>query len=114
MKDVIDYKSKDGIIFQIRGEATRGDQMQMKVASGESSKLAEDGKSVHVNAMALYPWLVKRFVTGWSQKEAWSYEALEAMPADPTEDLIFVLGSFILNHVKGLTQTAEAESKKKS
>jgi hypothetical protein len=112
----IEYKSKDGIEFKIRGHATRRDQSQMNIAMGGQTTI-EDGKVIRTNVLALFPWLFETFVVGWSggvEKTGRDIlNAIYAQPADPTEDLVMVVGSYIFNHVQGLTLKAEDEAKKK-
>lgn len=112
----IEYKSKDGIEFSIRAQATRRDQSQMNIAMG-SQTTVEDGKVIRTNFMALCPWLFETFVMGWTGgPEKNGKDILKSVydqPADPTEDLVMVVGSYIFNHVKGLIVTAEDEHKKK-
>lgn len=112
----IEYKSKDGITFTIRAHATRRDQSQMNIAMGAQTSV-EDGKTIKTNFLALFPWLFETFVVSWScGPEKTGRDILKAVyeqPADPTEDLIMVIGGYIFNHVKGLTVTKDDEHKKK-
>lgn len=98
------YTHKD-LTFTIRGMATRGDQYEMHAIMGEGVQI-KDGKVIKVSSLKLYPWLIERFVTGWSEKTPFSMQALMGQPADPGEDLIIILGSFILNHT-GIAVTQE-------
>lgn len=100
------WTSKDGVTFTFRAAATRGDQSDMHMAMAEGMTVL-DGKVIPASPLNLYPWIIKRFVTGWSLEEPWSYDALCSQPADPTEDLIMVLGAYVFNHVRGLTVTAK-------
>lgn len=95
-----------GITFHIRRQATRRDQYEMHaIMAGDVG--IKDGKTIMVKGEKLHPWLIERFVTGWTgPAEEWSLEALYNQPADPGEDLILTLGSFILNHC-GLVVTRE-------
>lgn len=112
----IEYKSRIGITFKIRAEATRRDQSQMNITMSDGVGI-EDGKVIRANPLRIYPWIIERFVTGWSGGQQNNgrdiLNAIYDQPADPVEDLILVLGSFILNHVKGLTVTIADEHKKK-
>ena len=110
------YESKDKVLFIIREQATRRDQSEMNIAMGAQTSV-EDGKTIKTNFLALFPWLFERFVIGWSGgNEKTGREILNRIyeqPADPVEDLVMVTGSYIFNHVKGLTHHAEDQSKKK-
>lgn len=92
---------RNGVTFHIRGAATRGDQYEMHAAMAEGTEI-RDGRVIKTSASRLYPWLIARFVTGWSETQetngAKILEAIMAQPATPGEDLILVLGAFILNH----------------
>ena len=111
--DLLEYTSSEGIVFKIRPQATRGDQHAMTAELMENSVI-ENGVVIKTRPSIMFPWLIKRFVVDWvNAGRKWSYEALEALPADPGEDLIMVLGAYILNHVKGLSVQKEDESKKK-
>lgn len=94
-----------GVTFTIRGTATRGDQYEMHAAMADATKVL-DGRVIETKAAKLYPWLVERFVTGWSLEEPFSMKALLEQPADPGEDLIIALGSHILLHT-GMVPTQE-------
>lgn len=112
----IEYKSKDGIEFTIRAAATRRDQSLLNIAMGENT-IVEEGKQIRTNFLKLFPWLFEVFVVGWNGgPERTGREILKVIyeqPADPTEDLIMVVGSYIYNHVKGLSVTQEDHAKKK-
>lgn len=114
--DHLEYKSKVGITFRIRADATRRDQSQMNIAMADSA-VVENGRVIHTNVLRLFPWLIETFVAGWSGGEHKTgkeiLNSLYAQPADPAEDLVMVLGSYILNHVKGLVSSPEDEAKKK-
>jgi len=101
----LEFKWRD-VTFHIRGRATRRDQYEMHATMADGVEI-QDGRVIKAKASALYPWLIDRFVTGWTgPAEKWSLEALYSQPADPGEDLILVLGSYILNHC-GLTVSQE-------
>ena len=63
----LEYKSKDGVIFKIRSNATRRDQSDLTISQGEYTTV-RGGKKIHVNAMAMFPWLFERFVIGWRRR----------------------------------------------
>ena len=88
----------------------------MNIAMGEHASL-EDGKYIRTNFLALMPWLFETFIIGWSGGEQKTgrdlLNAIYDQPADPQEDIIMVVGSYIFNHVKGLGAKAEDEDKKK-
>lgn len=104
----LEFTSKDGRKFSIRGDATRGDLYEMHSAMANGVEI-ENGKIIRTNSSKLYPWLIERFVEGGKK----TLDDLMNEPADPAEDLIMVLGAFVFNHVKGLTVSAESEGKKK-
>jgi hypothetical protein len=112
----IEYKAAHGVTFKIRGSATRRDQSQMNLAISDGVGI-EEGKIIRGNPLRVYPWLIERFVIGWSGgPQSNGREILNALyeePADPKEDLVMVLGAYILNHVKGLSVGPDDESKKK-
>lgn len=112
----LSYDSKDHVLFMIRSTATRRDQSDMNIAMGSLTQIT-DGQVIKTNFIALFPWLFERFVIGWSGgPEIKGKDILNRIydqPADPTEDLIMVVGSYILNHVKGLISNDDDESKKK-
>ncbi len=104
------FKWKD-LTFHIRSKATRRDQYEMHATMADAVDL-KDGRTIVAKASLLHPWLIERFVTGWEgPKEPWSLDALYNQPADPGEDLILVLGSYILNHC-GLVVSAEQAERK--
>lgn len=113
----LEYKWKD-VTFRIRERATRGDQYDMNAAMLEGTEV-KDGRVIRTNAARLFPWLIERFVMGWSgvheggKPAEWSLANLRALPAEPGEDLIMVLGSYILNHT-GIVPEQEHEDRKKS
>lgn len=99
------------ITFHIRGRATRRDQYDMHVAMADGVEI-QDGKVIKTHTGVLYPWLIERFVTGWTgPAEKWSMAALYEQPAEPGEDLILGLGAFIFNHV-GLVLSQEQVAQK--
>lgn len=104
------FKWKD-TVFHIRSKATRRDQYEMHSTMADSVEI-QDGKTITASASKLYPWLIERFVTGWEgPKEPWSLEALYSQPAEPGEDLILVLGSYILNHCGLVLSEGQVERK---
>ncbi len=104
------YKHGD-TTFHIRSRATRRDQYDMHAAMADGTEI-QDGKIIKTHAGVLYPWLIERFVTGWTgPAEKWSMEALYNQPAEPGEDLILGLGAFILNHSGLVLSQEKAELK---
>lgn len=114
--DHIEFKTANGFKFKIRATANRKDQSELNIAMGEDVRI-EDGKTIRPNLLKLCPWLIKRFVIGWSEGTQGNgtdiLNALYDQPADPKEDVIIVLGTHIFLSVKGLTVTKEDEHKKK-
>ena len=115
LTDTIEFKANNGTTFTIRAQATRGDQYEMHASMSEGAEFV-DGRIINTTPGKLYPWLIKRFVVGWSGgKENNGQAILDALfsqPAEADEDLILVLGAHILVSVKGLSNQS-AESKKK-
>lgn len=115
--DQIEYKTTNGWTFHIRAKANRRDQSEANIALGSATKI-EDGKFISVNVLQAYPLFFKQFVVAWSEGPQKTgneiLNAVYAMPADPTEDVIMVIGSFIYNHVEGLTIKEKDLDKKKA
>jgi len=112
--ETIEYKNA-GKVFRIRAHATRGDKYRMNAAMTDYADI-KDGKVIRPRIGELYPWLIEHFVvsynacTGTDGKEILKH--LMDEPADGSEDIIMVLGAFILNHVKGLVPDKEDETRK--
>jgi len=106
--DHIEY-SHSGMIFKIRSKATRGDQYEMNSSMAESSEIS-DGRIIKTNSTKLFPWLIRKFVISCDKIQGNGDAILKGLldqPATPGEDLILVLGSYILNHVGLLPDTEE-------
>lgn len=113
----LEFKWKD-VTFKIKAKATRGDQYEMH-ASMAGDVSVEDGKIIKAKPSHLFPWLIEHFVTGWhgvvdehGKPVPWALKNLYDLPAEPGEDLILILGSYILNHT-GVAPAREADERKK-
>lgn len=113
----IEVKTQNGWIFKIRGQANVRDQSRLNIEMADATTF-EDGKIIRVNILKAFPWMFRQFVVGWDQGDQTSGESIlnviYAKPADPTEDVVMVVGAYIYNHVKGLKVTEEDAQKKKA
>lgn len=116
-KDTLTYTWKD-VTFKIRARATRGDQYDMHATAAGGMEI-EDGRLITTKPGVLFPWVIGRFVEDWTgvvdeegNPVKWSLENLMALPSEPEEDLILILGSYIFNRV-GLVPSKEQEELKK-
>ena len=104
-----------GYKFTARARAKRRDQNDLNVAMAKSAGI-EDGKLIRTSPLEIYPWLVSRFVVGWSGgSQTHGKDILNVLydqDATPGEDLILVLGAWIFNHVEGLMAKPGDELKK--
>jgi hypothetical protein len=108
----LEYRWHD-VAFKIRARATVRDKSAMADLFADT---VEDGK-FKASKTKLYPWVIERFVTGWEgvmddgkKPVPWSLDALMSLPADEENDIIMVLGAFILNHT-GMRKADESKKK---
>jgi hypothetical protein len=112
-KDNITYSIGD-VTFHIRSQATVRDKFTVDVC-GEWDN---NGKFV-LNHKAFYEKLVQLFVESWdgvttdSKAVPYSFEALMSLPADPSNDWILKLGTFIASNT-GIMASQEEGSKNAS
>ena len=111
-----EFTTPSGVTFKFRNRATRGDKYEMNSEMAEG-KVSEDGKVIKAPPGRLYPYLIKRYVTGWNRGTETSgkviFDILYAEDADPKEDLIMVIGAHLLMNIKGLVAAQGDDVKKK-
>ncbi len=108
----LEFKWKD-VTFKVRGVATSEDKFEINVLYG----VDKEGK-LKVPRSQFYRTAIKRFVKGWEgvttdgKPVPFSMEALGNLPIDPDgEDVMILLGSFIINTCGLFPTAAEAERK---
>lgn len=112
---LLEYKWKD-VVFYIRSQATAGDKHEMVVKMTRESEIDKDGK-ITGKRSDNFPFIIERFVEKWEGVTyengiaiPWSIENLYKLPADPKEDIVILLGSYIFNHT-GLAPVDEGKKK---
>lgn len=114
-QDNLAFHWKD-VVFKLRAKATTGDKYALSERFADARD--KDGVVQPSKAQA-FPFLIERFVVSWSgvtdahgHPVPWSMEAFYQLPADPSQDIITLLGAYIFNHT-GLAEAAEDAPKKK-
>lgn len=107
----LEYKWKD-VTFQVRAHATAKDRYEIDLLYD----VDKTGKAVVPRGL-LHRTAIARFVTGWAgvteggQPVPFSLENLERLPAGE-DDVILLLGSFVINRTGLFPTEAEAAEKK--